>query len=301
MSTLLRRNALPTLASLLLHGALIAGILYWEMHQEPPRQTVEVQVIEATLVTLKTKVKESHNEETRKINKIEVSQAVEKEQEIKNREENDRKAAAEKLAEETQKQAKEAEAQKAQAEAKLEEELALKQQEEEKKQQELKEKAQAEEKAQEAKQKAEEIARQQEEKRKALEEKQRKEREAEKKRQELSKARQDKERRIKAEQASEASNSYLAIIKDRIERKWNRPPSARNGMSCVLKISLQPTGRIVDVEIVESSGSDEFDRSAEQAVRSVQQFRELQDMDIELFEQNFRQLEILFRPEDLRQ
>ena len=66
-------------------------------------------------------------------------------------------------------------------------------------------------------------------------------------------------------------------------------------------ISIVPTGRIVDVDVVKSSGSEEFDRSAEQAVRAVEQFKELQGMDPDLFEQDFRELEILFRPEDLRQ
>ncbi|RYZ90122.1 MAG: TonB C-terminal domain-containing protein, partial [Moraxellaceae bacterium] len=150
--------------------------------------------------------------------------------------------------------------------------------------------------------KAEELAaKAQEEKRKSLEDKIRKEKQAEKKKQEQLKLKQAEERQVRAEQSEEAANSYLAMIKDRIERKWNRPPSARNGMACVLLISIVPTGRIVDVDVVKSSGSDEFDRSAEQAVRAVEQFKELQGMDPELFEQDFRELEILFRPEDLRQ
>lgn len=303
MSDAVRKNALPTLASLTLHLGLLGALYYWETHRDPPPKVVEVQVIEAKLVALKTKTKVAHQEDTRKINKVEVSQAVEKEQDIKNRQEEDRKAAAEKLSEETQKKAQQ-EAQRKEQEAKVEEELALKRkkEEEKEKEKEAKEKAEAEAKAAEDKRKAEELAaKAQEEKRKSLEDKIRKEQQAEKKKQELLKLKQAQERQVRAEQAEEAANSYLAMIKDRIERKWNRPPSARNGMACVLHISIVPTGRIVDVDVVKSSGSEEFDRSAEQAVRAVEQFKELQGMDPDLFEQDFRELEILFRPEDLRQ
>ena len=128
MSDAVRKNALPTLASLTLHLGLLGALYYWETHRDPPPKVVEVQVIEAKLVALKTKTKVAHQEDTRKINKVEVSQAVEKEQDIKNRQEEDRKAAAEKLSEETQKKA-----QRKEQEAKVEEELALKRKKEEEK------------------------------------------------------------------------------------------------------------------------------------------------------------------------
>lgn len=303
MSEAVRKNAIPTLASLTLHLGLLGGLYYWETHQDPPPKVVEVQVIEAKLVSLKTKTKVAHTEDTRKINKVEVSQAVEKEQDIKSHQEDDRKAAAEKLAEETQKKAQQQEQQQKEQETKIEEELAFKRkkEQEKEKEKEAKEKAEAEAKAAEEKLKAEELAAKAQEEKRKSEDKIRKQQQAEKIKQEQLRLKQAEERKVRAEQSDEAANSYLAMIKDRIERKWNRPPSARNGMACVLHISIVPTGRITDVEVVKSSGSDEFDRSAEQAVRSVEQFKELQGMDPDLFEQDFRELEILFRPEDLRQ
>lgn len=301
MSDTVRKNVIPTLASFALHAALLGGIYYWETHQEPPPKIVEVQVIEATLVALKTKVKDAHKEETRKINKVDVSQAVEKEEDIKSRQDKELKAAAEKLEQETATKIKqEAEKEQKDAEAKIQEELDYsRQQKELKEKKEAEDKAKADAKAQAEKAKAEELAKKQQEQRKSAE-KEKKQREAEKKKQDLSQARLDKERQIKAEQGDEAANSYLAVLKDRIERKWNRPPSARNGMSCVLRIQMVPTGRIVDVEVTQSSGSEEFDRSAEQAVRAVEKIDEIKGMDPELFERDFREVDILFRPEDLR-
>lgn len=93
--------------------------------------------------------------------------------------------------------------------------------------------------------------------------------------------------------------SYSAVIHDLVQRNWDRPPSARNGMTAVLRIRMVPTGDILEVEIVRSSGDPAFDRAAETAVYRVGQFRELQGMPINLFNQNFRSFLLTFRPEDL--
>jgi colicin import membrane protein len=67
-----------------------------------------------------------------------------------------------------------------------------------------------------------------------------------------------------------------------------------------LVIQLVPTGKIVTVNVVKSSGNDAFDRSAEQAVRAVDTIPELKEMEIATFERNFRTINLLFNPEDLR-
>jgi len=106
---------------------------------------------------------------------------------------------------------------------------------------------------------------------------------------------------MQATQAEAAAQSYVAAIERRIADNWSRPPSARRGMQSVLEIQLVPTGRVVDVRVVESSGNAAFDRSAEQAVRRVDQFDVVRDMSSEVFERHFRRLRLVFNPEDLRQ
>lgn len=101
--------------------------------------------------------------------------------------------------------------------------------------------------------------------------------------------------------SAEAAQSYIAAIQNRVEMNWSRPPSARNGMSCELMIQLVPTGRVIDVKVVKSSGSPAFDRSAEQAVKKAERFPELVGMPPPVFEQNFRQFRLIFEPKDLRQ
>ncbi|OFE11526.1 hypothetical protein PHACT_13370 [Pseudohongiella acticola] len=102
-----------------------------------------------------------------------------------------------------------------------------------------------------------------------------------------------------AETEAEITMAYTAVIHDLVQRNWSRPPSARNDMTAVVRIRLVPTGDVVDVEIVRSSGDAAFDRAAENAVRAVGRFTELQGMPPRMFERNFRSLLLTFRPEDL--
>ena len=94
--------------------------------------------------------------------------------------------------------------------------------------------------------------------------------------------------------------SYSAYIMERIEANWNRPPSARRGMEVALIIQLVPTGQVINVTMVKSSGSEAFDRSAQQAVHKIGRFERLQQLDAQAFEKNFRKLRLVFRPDDLR-
>jgi colicin import membrane protein len=92
---------------------------------------------------------------------------------------------------------------------------------------------------------------------------------------------------------------YVTIIRRVISQNWQIPPSARNGMTAVVQLQVVPTGEVVGISIVESSGNSAFDRSVEQAVERAGRFPELQDLETPVFERNFRTFSLLFRPEDL--
>ncbi len=96
---------------------------------------------------------------------------------------------------------------------------------------------------------------------------------------------------------AEAAQSYSQGIYRLVVANWSRPPSARTGMQTLLQVELVPTGEVVGVTILESSGSAAFDRSAEQAVRRVGQFDVPNDS--RLFERHFRRFQLLFNPGDL--
>ena len=90
------------------------------------------------------------------------------------------------------------------------------------------------------------------------------------------------------------------MIRQTVVNYWSRPPSARNGMQTVLQLQLIPTGDIVGVTVVQSSGDLAFDRSAVNAVEKAARFPELQKLPPREFEKTFRRFKLLFKPEDLR-
>lgn len=97
----------------------------------------------------------------------------------------------------------------------------------------------------------------------------------------------------------EMVQSGTALIQQLVQEQWSRPPSARNGMRAILQIRLLPTGELVDATVTQSSGDPAFDRSAENAVYRAAPFRELQALPINVFNENFRSLSLIFQPEDL--
>lgn len=97
---------------------------------------------------------------------------------------------------------------------------------------------------------------------------------------------------------NEKALAYVGQIQRQIIQNWSRPPSARNGMQALLKVYLVPTGEVVEVVVIESSGNEAFDRSATLAVRKSERF--VVPEEPREFEKNFREFSVLFKPEDLR-
>lgn len=110
----------------------------------------------------------------------------------------------------------------------------------------------------------------------------------------------DEEAQINAQEEDRVANSYRQLIQQRLSENWSRPPSARRDMEAVIRIRLVPTGRVVGVTVLESSGDIAFDRSVEQAAFKAEQFTELRQMDARMFEQRFREVDVAFSPQDLR-
>jgi TonB family protein len=97
------------------------------------------------------------------------------------------------------------------------------------------------------------------------------------------------------------TTTYEEAIAMAIEDNWSRPPSARRDMQVVLRIQLIPTGEVVGVSVLKSSGDQAFDRSAINAVNKAGKFPEVAAAPPQVFESRLRSLQLVFRPEDLRQ
>ena len=94
-----------------------------------------------------------------------------------------------------------------------------------------------------------------------------------------------------------AALTYIDGIYHAVVANWSRPPSARNDMEAHLQVELIPTGEVVSVTVISSSGNSAFDRSAQSAVRKARRFEV--PSEIGLFERHFRSFVLLFKPQDL--
>jgi colicin import membrane protein len=130
--------------------------------------------------------------------------------------------------------------------------------------------------------KAEQAARQ-----KAAEERLRAQREAE------LRAQLAAEERVTAARSSGQMQQYLAQIQARIERAWIRPASARQGLSCEVRITQVPGGEVVGVQVQTCNGDDAVRQSIEAAAYRASPLP--QPSDSALFDRN---LVVTFRPEE---
>lgn len=262
--------------AVLLHGLIIGTLLMIQRVSFEPAELIRPPSVQAQLV--------AENPQARNEQRQAQQQAEQRQQEQARQQEAERQAEQRRQEEaarqEAQRQA-EAEAQR-QADAEAERQRQAQLQREREAQQERERQQQLEQ------ERLEQQRRQEEARQEALRQQQAEEA-----------ARQAEAQAAAQSAAQDQVAGYTAIIHDLVQRNWSRPPSARNGMTAVLRIRMVPTGDVVDVEIVRSSGDAAFDRAAEDAVRAVGRFRELSSMPPRLFEANFRSLLLTFRPEDL--
>lgn len=103
---------------------------------------------------------------------------------------------------------------------------------------------------------------------------------------------QEEEGRSQAENAG-LLNQYIAMIEQRIVRNWNRPPSARSGLECRVRVAQTPGGTVLSVQIEQCNGDAAVKQSIEAAVMRSSPLPPPPDP--RLFERN---LVLVFRPTD---
>jgi colicin import membrane protein len=99
------------------------------------------------------------------------------------------------------------------------------------------------------------------------------------------------------EQRAGAENSgllarYVAEIQARIERAWNRPPTAKPGLRCTVYVTQVPGGTVTDVKIGECNGDAAVQQSITLAVYRASPLPAPPDPS--LFERNLR---LVFAPD----
>lgn len=101
----------------------------------------------------------------------------------------------------------------------------------------------------------------------AREAKARQQAEAERQRREAElRAQMASEERINAARGSVEQTQYKALIEARITRAWIRPPTARAGISCEVRVTQVPGGSVVAVQVGKCNGDAAVRESIEAAV-----------------------------------
>lgn len=271
---------LSIVLAVLLHGSVLAALFYFQQADTEVIDIVRPPAVKALLV--------NENPQARNERVLQQREAQQQRQERQRQE----AAQAERQRQEEQRRAQEQQAaeQRQQEQERLRAEqqrVAQEQRQREQQQREAEQQRQREQQQREAEQqRQQELAAEQE-------------RQRQEQAQAQARAQQEADARELAETEAELVMAYSAVIHDLVQQYWSRPPSARNGMVVVLRIRMVPTGDVLDVEIVQSSGDFAFDRAAESAVLKVNRFTELQGMEPRLFDRNFRTFLLTFRPQDL--
>jgi len=62
-------------------------------------------------------------------------------------------------------------------------------------------------------------------------------------------------------------DNQLGIIRNYIQQRWIKPASAKVGMLCIVKVIIIPSGDVMSVETIKSSGNSAYDDSVHRAVK----------------------------------
>jgi colicin import membrane protein len=261
--------------ALLVHaGFLLMFVMSFEWTSKPFVSQPEVNVVQATVV-----------------DEAAVQREVDKLREAEARRQAEEEARLRRQREETQR----AEQQRRQAEE-------VRKREEQRAAEARRQEQQARREAEEARRQAEE-ARKREEQRAAEQRRQEEARRAEEQRRQEEAARLAEEQRRRDEQAAaerarrEQSEveRYVEVIRQQVERNWNKPANWTAGTRCTVRVNLIPGGDVVDVRVVRSCGDPLFDSSVERAVYRASPLR-VPPPDSGLFDR-FRELEFVFNPQ----
>ncbi|MEO9274237.1 cell envelope integrity protein TolA [Marinomonas sp. 5E14-1] len=306
---------LPILLAVSLHTIiLVAGVVVVDFSDDEKQQPKRPVIVNATVIDISDTIIGKREAEERAAKQQAANAAAKRKQKAEQKRKKEAKqkalearekqlAQAKRVKEREAEAIKEKERQQAAERKRLEQESEKKRLAQEKELEKQRLDKQAEEKR---KRKEQELIRQAEAERLAEEERKRQAesaRLAEEKKQAEEAAAQTaaaEKERLRAAEEAQMVQSISSLINSRITSVWNRPPNARNGMKTQLRIYFLPNGEVRDTQVTKSSGDALFDQRAVDAVYKVGRIEELADVDSYTFERNFRQIDLIFNPQDLR-
>ena len=99
-------------------------------------------------------------------------------------------------------------------------------------------------------------------------------------------------------QESEQSQVELfsSLTIQSLQSAWRKPINIQDGLICDLRITINKNGRIINVNLIKSSGNIRFDNSALMAVQRIETFNFFNSIPYNIYLSNFKNIVITFNP-----
>ena len=101
--------------------------------------------------------------------------------------------------------------------------------------------------------------------------------------------------KIKLSKEREGILRVSAIIQERISSIWIKPNSLSESLISKVSINLAPSGEILNFSLIEPSSNTSFNESILTAMNKMTFFEEVLSLERKLFEQNFRNFNLVFK------
>ena len=89
---------------------------------------------------------------------------------------------------------------------------------------------------------------------------------------------------------------YSSLIIQSLQSAWRKPINIQNGLVCDLRITINKNGRIINVNLIKSSGNIRFDNSAMKALQRIETFNFFDSIPYNIYLSNFKNIVITFNP-----
>ena len=89
---------------------------------------------------------------------------------------------------------------------------------------------------------------------------------------------------------------FSSLIIQSLQSAWRKPMNIQNGLICDIRLTINKNGRVVNSNLIKSSGNIRFDNSALIAVERIETFNFFNRIPINIYQSNFRNIVITFNP-----
>ena len=89
---------------------------------------------------------------------------------------------------------------------------------------------------------------------------------------------------------------FSSLIIQSLQSAWRKPMNIQNGLICDIRLTINKNGRVVNSNLIKSSGNIRFDNSALIAVERIETFNFFNRIPTNIYQSNFRNIVITFNP-----